>query len=89
MEWIKNGSAGRDGMRSEHNTGGAKDKRKEWGGDVPRTAAWGKLMIGVPYKDPNTPPLELRYDMEVSFIHAVEFRGRDSLHGEGATSHIL
>ena len=29
------------------------------GRGVPRTAAWGKLMIGVPYNDPNTPPFEL------------------------------
>lgn len=27
----------------------------------PRTAACGRLMIGVPYSEPKTPPLELRY----------------------------
>lgn len=32
------------------------DKKEQ---DPPRTAAWGKLMIGVPYNDPNTPPFEL------------------------------
>lgn len=28
--------------------------------DIPRTAACGKLMIGVPYSEPNTPPFELK-----------------------------
>jgi hypothetical protein len=26
---------------------------------IPRTAACGRLIIGVPYNEPNTPPLEL------------------------------
>jgi hypothetical protein len=26
---------------------------------APSTADWGRLMMGVPYNDPNTPPLEL------------------------------
>jgi hypothetical protein len=28
--------------------------------NTPRTATWGKLMMGVPYSDPKTPPLELK-----------------------------
>ena len=27
---------------------------------IPNTAACGKLMIGVPYNEPKTPPLELK-----------------------------
>lgn len=26
---------------------------------MPKTAAWGVLIIGVPYREPNTPPFEL------------------------------
>lgn len=26
---------------------------------IPRMADWGRLIIGVPNKDPNTPPLEI------------------------------
>jgi len=26
---------------------------------LPRTAAWGRFIMGVPYNEPNTPPLEL------------------------------
>jgi ribosomal protein L34E len=34
-------------------------KRKKKSNSIPRTADCGKLMMGVPYNEPKTPPLEL------------------------------
>lgn len=54
--------------------------------DVPSTADCGKLIMGVPYSEPKTPPLELFKCQSKRFgIHA----GRKHEHSESSAGHIL
>lgn len=57
---------------------------------APRTAAWGRLMIGVPNSEPKTPPFELdkeRWPLRKNSLgKCVE---DEHSHGESTTSHIL
>lgn len=59
--------------------------RNKWKADsAPKTAACGKLMIGVPYREPNTPPLELVHPLvSPSTVH------RWISHGKCPAGHIL
>jgi hypothetical protein len=66
-------------MHSNKGTdGGAEEniRKGRQGRDVPRTAAWGKLMIGVPYNDPNTPPFELWSETSVIAIQRNQMQKR-------------
>ena len=68
---------------------GDKKARKQ-GRDIPRTAAWGKLIIGVPYNDPKTPPFELRSRTDVSAqILRYKVEDRCSSHSESPPSHVF
>jgi hypothetical protein len=49
-----------DGAIDSEYKGNNKKETRNGIENVPKTAACGKLMIGVPYNEPNTPPFELQ-----------------------------
>lgn len=55
---------------------------------APSTADWGRLMMGVPYNDPNTPPLELSIN-SINQQHAKCYPDTMHAHGKRPSGHVF
>ena len=75
-----------DGVHTFWNTAQSKSKDSEQKKRLPRTAACGRLIIGVPYNEPNTPPFEL---VVGRCQRKNEIRKSQNIHCECTPSHVL